>query len=122
MGLGFGFLLMVSNPLTAILWGVYMGIVQGGGMTLNQVLFADYFGRGSLGSIRGAITPVQLTTIAAGPLIAAMAYDRTGSYFAIFAVFGVLRALSGILVFWAKPPTGSAADLAERGAAAAAAK
>ena len=122
MGLGFLFLVMVNNPVTAVLWGVYMGIVQGGGMTLNQVLFADYFGRGSLGAIRGAITPVQLTTIAAGPLIAALAYDRTGSYVAIFLVFGVLRALSGILVFWAKPPAGSAADLAEKGAAAVAAK
>ena len=43
MGLGFVILLMVDSPLGAILWGVYMGTLQGGGGTLNQVLFADYF-------------------------------------------------------------------------------
>ena len=110
MGLGFVFLLMVTNAPGAFAWAVYMGIVQGGGMTLNQVLFADYFGRKSLGTIRGAITPIQLAAQALGPLAAAMAYDRTGTYFAIFLIFGVARLVSGLAVLLAKPPAGSAAE------------
>ena len=109
MGLGFIFLLMVTNVAGAFAWAVYMGIVQGGGQTLNQVIFADYFGRGSLGAIRGAMTPVQLGAQALGPLLAAMAFDRTGTYFAIFLVFGVARLVSGLAVLLAKPPPGSAA-------------
>ena len=114
MGIGFIFLLMVSNPIGAVAWAMYMGVVQGGGMTLNQVLFADYFGRGSLGAIRGAITPVQLAAQAAGPLAAALAFDMTGTYVGIFLVFGVARLVSGMAVFLAKPPPGSAADVDQR--------
>lgn len=115
LGLGFVFLLMVDSLAGAILWGVFMGILQGGGGTLNQVLFADYFGRGSLGSIRGAITPVQLAANAIGPIAASLAYDAYGNYVAVFLAFGVLRLLTAGLVFLAKPPAGSAADLMERG-------
>jgi MFS family permease len=122
MGVGFIFLLMVNSPAGAIAWGIYMGVVQGGGMTLNQVLFADYFGRGSLGAIRGATTPIQLGTNAVGPMAAAIAYDVTGNYVSIFLAFGVFRALSGLLILLAKAPAGSAADLAEKGEAAAAAR
>ena len=117
MGLGFVFLLMVTDSTGAILWGLYMGIVQGGGMTLNQILFADYFGRASLGSIRGAITPATLATNAIGPLAAAWAYDALGNYFLVFAAFGFFRVVSGLLVLLAKAPVGSAAELAERGRA-----
>jgi len=113
-GAGFGLLLLVDTPLTAVLWGAFMGTVQGGGQTLNQVMFPDYFGRGSLGAIRGAITPLTLGANAAGPLAAAIAFDVTGSYFAIFAAFGVVRVASAFLVVIARPPAGSAADQAQR--------
>ncbi|MSQ23769.1 MAG: MFS transporter [Chloroflexi bacterium] len=115
MGLGFGFLLLVDSAEMAILWGVFMGIMQGGGGTLNQVLFADYFGRGSIGSIRGAITPVQLAANAVGPLAASLAFDHYGNYVAVFLAFGILRLVSGGFILLAKPPAGSAADLMARG-------
>jgi len=113
-GAGVGLLLLVSTPLAAVLWGAFMGTVQGGGQTLNQVMFPDYFGRGSLGAIRGAITPLTLGANAAGPLAAAIAFDLTGSYFAIFAAFGVFRVASAFLVVIARAPAGSAADQAQR--------
>lgn len=109
MGLGFIFLLMADSTMEAFLWAGFMGVVQGGGLTLNQVLFADYFGRKSLGAIRGAITPVQLAAQSAGPLIAAFAFDKTGTYVAVFLAFGIARLVSGGAVWLAKPPPGSAA-------------
>ena len=114
MGLAFIFLLTVESPAMAFIWAILQGTLQGGGLTLQQVIFADYFGRGSLGSIRGAMTPVQLGTNAVGPLAAAMAYDAFGNYIAIFAVFGLLRVISGVLVFLARPPAGSAAAIGTR--------
>ena len=109
LALAFVFLLLVRNPTMAFGWAVFQGLVQGGSLTLQQVIFADYFGRGSLGAIRGATTPIQLGTNAVGPLAAAMAYDFFGNYFAIFVVFAILRLVSGTLIFLAKPPAGSAA-------------
>ena len=76
--------------------------------TLQQVVFADYYGRESLGAIRGIVWPVQMGANAAGPVIAAVVYDTTGSYSLIFSIFGILVLLSSICVFLACPPTGMA--------------
>lgn len=107
LGLGMAGLLLVDSTPKAFTWAIYMGLVQGGGFTLNQVLFADYFGRDSLGAIRGVISPIQLGANAIGPLAAAYAYDVLGNYFAIFLIFGLLRLISGALVLFAKQPTKS---------------
>ena len=101
---GFILLLFVNSTPLGILWGGYQGMVHGGTFTLQMVIFADYYGRDSLGSIRGAIQPVQLGANAMGPLAAAVAYDITGSYFAIFTLFIFLSLFSGFCVFLAKPP------------------
>jgi len=101
---GFILLLFVNSTPLGILWGGYQGMVNGGTFTLQMVIFADYYGRDSLGSIRGAIQPVQLGANAMGPLAAAVAYDITGSYFAIFTLFIFLSLFSGFCVFLAKPP------------------
>jgi MFS family permease len=107
VGAGVVGLLLIDSTPKAFIWAIYMGLVQGGGFTLNQVLFADYFGRDSLGAIRGIIAPIQLAANAMGPLAAAYAYDVLGNYFIIFLVFGLLRLFSAILVFMAKQPNKS---------------
>ena len=70
----------------------------------QQVVFADYYGRESLGSIRGVVWPIQMITNALGPLVAAVAYDITGNYVAVFASFGILIIFASLAVFGAKPP------------------
>ncbi len=106
---GFFLLLAVDSAPKAFVWGVYLGFVQGGGMILNQILFADYYGRASLGSIRGVITPVSLTANAIGPLAAALAYDATGNYVAVWFTFGLLRLASAVLIALALPPAATQA-------------
>ena len=101
-------LLAVNSPVFAILWGVYYGLVGGGMLTLQQIVFADYYGRESLGAIRGIVWPVQMGANAAGPIIAAVAYDTTGSYSLIFSIFGILVMISSLCVFLARPPVGLA--------------
>ena len=115
MGLWFLFLLTVHDPLTGFIWAVTQGLLQGASQTVRQVIFADYYGRESLGAIRGILHPVNLTANAIGPLAAAMAYDLLGNYFAIFLVFGLMRILSGLMIYYAKPPPGSAAAVAGTG-------
>ncbi|MBI4310345.1 MAG: MFS transporter [Chloroflexi bacterium] len=104
MAIGFLTLLAVNSAANALLWSAYYGLVSGGMGTLQQVIMADYYGRDSLGAIRGVVWPTQMIFNAFGPMAAAMAYDATGNYVAIFTVFGVLVFGSTILVFLAKPP------------------
>lgn len=105
MAIGFGVLLTVNNLLLGLLWGVFMGVVGGGVFsTLYQVIFADYYGRESLGTVRSAVWPIQMLTNAAGPLTAAVAYDAFGTYVPVFATFALLMIVSALFAFAARPP------------------
>ena len=83
-----GFLLLglVTTPQAALAWGFYQGLSQGGIFTLQQVLFADYYGRESLGAIRGVVWAIHMMANAVGPLAASVAYDLTKTYMDIFII------------------------------------
>jgi len=104
MAVGYVFMLLIDTPTMGLLWGFTMGIIQGGMFIYYQIIFADYYGRESLGAIRGVVWPIQMLTNSVGPLSAAMVYDITGSYFLIFSVFSALSVVAGILIFFAYPP------------------
>ena len=71
---------------------------------MQQVIFADYYGRHSLGAIRGITRPAQMATNALGPLVAAIAYDATSSYGLVFSVFTVVAVIAAVFIFTAFPP------------------
>ena len=101
---GYVFLLAADSPTLALLWGLYMGLVQGGIFTMQQIVLADYYGRESLGAVRGIVWPVQTTANAFGPLASAVAYDINGSYIFIFSLFAALGLVSSLCIFLARPP------------------
>jgi sugar phosphate permease len=105
--IGFGMLFMLvasrSMPI-ALIWAVAWGMTLSGQLTLQRVIFADYFGRARLGSIQGFVTVFQTMAQAAGPIIAALAYDSTQSYTTPFLGFAVASWLGGVFVYFAKPP------------------
>ena len=103
-GLAFVLLLMVDTPLLAMAWGVFYGLAQGGSVTLQRLAFADYYGRRHLGSIEGVARAFTNVTQAAGPLVAALVFDSTGSYRIIFIVFVVTNIAAAVLAGVAKPP------------------
>ncbi len=105
---GLVLLLAVRSPTLGLLWGLYQGLAQGGVLTLQQVMLADYYGRESIGAIRGVVWPVNMMANAAGPMAAALAYDITGSYLSIFALFVAFALLASLCVFVARPPAHSA--------------
>ncbi|MBI4310952.1 MAG: MFS transporter [Chloroflexi bacterium] len=105
MGVGFISLLAVDSLAKGLLWGVFLGFVAGASFnTLYQVVFANYYGRESLGKVRGVVWPVQMLSNSVGPLSAAIAYDVMGTYVPIFTVFAGLMVFSAGLVFMARPP------------------
>ena len=104
MAAGFFTLLHVHSAPPAFLWAFFQGIVQGGVFTLPDIIFANYYGRASLGTIRGVVWPVQMVANSTGPLSAALAFDATGSYVTIFTIFGILTLVASLCVFLARPP------------------
>jgi MFS family permease len=97
-------LLAIDTGTLALVWGVCYGLAHGGTMLVVQIIFPDYFGRDSLGAIRGIIAPVQGVMHALGPIGAAIAYDLTESYMLVFVVFAVATLLAAVCILLARPP------------------
>lgn len=84
---------------TAVWYAVVYGLFFGSGVAMNQAIYADYFGRTSLGIIRGSFQPVQLVLNAAGPFLTGLWVDQAGSYNVPFITFSCcLLASAGLLV------------------------
>jgi len=105
MSLGFIGLLQVNSTWQAIVWAIYYGLSFGGMFILQQVIFADFYGRDNVGAIRGIVWPVQMVFNATGPFIASVAFDVLGSYTLIFLIFAVLVMIASVLILLAKPPS-----------------
>ncbi len=109
-------LLVISGE--ARLWGyvLFTGLGQGVAF-LNAKIWADYYGRAFIGSIRGILTPIQVVSGLGGPLMAALLFDATGSYDLSFGfcVFALVVATASILL--ARPPSPDAPKPSLPGAA-----
>jgi MFS family permease len=88
----------------AAFYGTAFGLLG----TSQQVVFAEYFGRESLGAIRGASLPFFMLLQALGPIDAGAFFDTTGSYIGAFVLFafGYLFAAGAIgLATRPRPPS-----------------
>jgi cyanate permease len=73
-------------------------------MVLPDILWADYFGRRSLGKIRGLGLLISHFLAAVGPPFFGFLFDLTGGYGLPFAIFGGVLVISAILSLLLKPP------------------
>ncbi len=112
------FLIQATGLLLAIIWGglfpLYFGfflygIGISGGMVLPDLLWAHYFGRLSLGSIRGLGLLMVQSISAIGPPFFGFLFDITGSYFLPFTLLIAALTISAILCLVMRPPTKRAA-------------
>lgn len=89
-------------PLAAALalWG--LGI--GGAIPLQETVWANYFGRQHLGSIRSVAMPFSIIFGAGGPLLAGLLYDGSGSYTLAFTLFSAFWLIGFVLILLARPP------------------
>ncbi|HZR99717.1 MAG TPA: MFS transporter [Chloroflexota bacterium] len=97
-------LLGADSAGPAVLFALLYGVVVGGNSTLEAVIWADYYGRGSLGTIRGFGRPVTLTANALGPLATGLAIDAFGSYQPPFLGYAAASLGAAMLVLLARPP------------------
>ena len=75
------------------------GLAFGGIFAILPVVYADYFGRNSIGSIRGATHPVVVASNAVGPLYAGFLFDINGNYDLVFISFALIL-LVGMIASW----------------------
>jgi cyanate permease len=80
------------------------GIGLGGNMVLPDILWASYYGRRSLGRIRGMGLFISHMLAAAGPPFFGFLFDITGGYGLSFAIFGAILILSAALSLMLRPP------------------
>lgn len=75
-----------------------LGLGIGGVITVQEVVWANYFGRLTLGTVRSIGRPFTIVTSAGGPVFASVAYDVGGSYRIAFMVFIVTYLIAAILI------------------------
>ncbi len=97
-------LMRADNLPETYLFAVLQGIVGAGINTLAPILWAGYYGRGSLGSIFGVSRAAQVVGFAVGPLASAVVYDRTGSYQGAFLALAAVAVAAAILLVIARRP------------------
>ena len=75
-----------------------------GSFVLREVIWANFFGRNSLGTVRGLSMLFSHLFAASGAPFFGFLHDRTGSYDLSFTIFSCALFTSAFLVLLAKPP------------------
>jgi len=102
--IGLGLAILTGN-LFCLYAGFFLyGIGLGGNMVLPDILWANYFGRRSLGRIRGMGLLISHVLAAVGPPFFGFLFDATGGYGLSFAIFGAVLMTSAFLSLLLRPP------------------
>jgi len=96
--------LLVDSAGMAFVAAALFGIGIGGLLVVPPVAIADYFGRDSIGAIRGVTEPFVSGGQAIGAVGAGVIFDLTDSYTATFPVFSVAAALAVVLLLAVRRP------------------
>ena len=98
------YLIFVGGTVGVFLASALFGIVSAGSNVVPSVMYANYFGRTSLGRIRGLGEVGVLLGQATGPVIAGILFGFNGNYTLIFIVFVIMALCCSLLVLKATRP------------------
>lgn len=104
MGMTAGLLFTTSSLSEAMLFSGMFGLSIGGILVVPPVAIADYFGRQSLGAIRGVTEPLSSLGQAIGAILSGIVFDQTGSYEMAFVTFAIIGGVTMFLFVLARPP------------------
>jgi cyanate permease len=104
LGIGIG-LVMMSPSLWMTAASIFVfGVGVGGTLTVQETVWADYYGRRTLGVVRSIGRPFTVVFSAGGPVAAGLAYDLGGSYEVAFVLFIAAYLLAAVLVLFTPEP------------------
>ena len=98
------FLFTIRSVYAAYIFGALWGIGNGALEVLIYMLLARYFGRGSFGSITGALRPFEAAGLGLGQIFGGLVYDLTGSYHGLFFESIAAYLLAVVFLFLAVQP------------------
>ena len=101
--IGMVLLINVNVPL-AFVYAVVFGLGIGGFDPLISLLWANYYGRTFLGTLRGFIVATNVVSFAGAPLFASYMFDATGDYGNAFLIFFVGFSLAAVLLLVVNKP------------------
>ncbi len=93
-----GLLIFADTFFEAIFTGALDGFSDGAQSTAVVLLLVSYFGKSNVGGIYGVTRAFKVAGFSAGPIIAAIWFDLSGSYSAVLWAFFLLAILSVILI------------------------
>ncbi len=96
--------IFAADPLLMFASMTVFGRGIGGTIFLQNFIRADYFGRRHVGSIRGAVTPINLTVGRIGPSPVRLRLCRTGSCDSVWWAGVVLKFLFSALLLATPAP------------------
>ena len=96
--------LLVDTAAIAFVVAAVFGIGLGGLLVVPPVAMADYFGRSSLGAIRGVTEPFVSGGQAIGGIAAGLIFDLSDSYAGTFPMFTVAALIGVLLIMLARRP------------------
>jgi len=87
----------------AVVWAVLFGVAAGMRNVIEVLLLANYYGRASLGAIKGFTAPFRMIS-PFGPVLAGLIRDETGNYTGAFLLFACVAVLMLVLMVFATQP------------------
>ena len=93
-----------AGTVAVCLLAALHGLFHGGRNPMLPVMWANFFGRRSLGSIYSLANPIYFAANAFGPVFGGLFFDLSGSYASPFYFFVVALVLSGLIALRMKPP------------------
>lgn len=94
----------VTTVWQALLAASLFGVSVGGILVVPAVAYANYFGRRSIGVIRGVTEPFVSLGQAIGAIFSGLVFDISGSYHFAFITLGLVGIATIGLILLTKPP------------------
>ena len=104
-GLASFLFLLAKDPIFLWLAVITYGVGFGGVMVVQEVLWANYFGRLSLGLVRSTGFPIAFAFSAAGPIFMNGIFDVLGSYRPAYLLFIGFYSVAAVLLWGIRAPT-----------------
>jgi len=102
--------IIARGPLAMFVSMGLFGLGIGGMLFLQNMIWAEFFGRLHLGRIRGFTLPISMVVGGAGAPLAGYVRDLGGSYDPIWSASAVIMALGAAAVLFVHPPRPSKAE------------
>ena len=105
MAVACGIFVIAETVWLAFIGAGLFGVAVGGILVVPPVAYANFFGRQSLGTIRGVTEPFTSLGQAIGAVASGLVFDFTdGSYIIAFIIYTALAVLTAAALLLARPP------------------